>query len=107
VLFLAQRMGAGGGPRREGGLDGQECLAFGSAEERGALSLMDVVVGDLLVLKPAGAEKLVRPELMREHWTQTRRGGQLRYSASHALATQLYAGQQSRPEERPTVKVAN
>src|SRR2546422_1248352 len=39
--------------------------------------LMDVVVGDLLVLKPCGAEKLVRPELMRGHWTQTRIGAQL------------------------------
>ena len=38
---------------------------------------MDVVVGDLLVLKPCGAEKLVRPELMRGHWTQTRIGAQL------------------------------
>jgi hypothetical protein len=52
-------------------------LVFGRAEERGELALMDMVVGDLLVLKPCRAEKLVRPELMRRHWTQTRRGGQL------------------------------
>jgi hypothetical protein len=77
VLFLAQRRWAGGGHLREGGLDGQECVVFGSAEERRELPLMDVVMGDLLVLKPGGAEKLVRPELMRGHWTLTRIGAQL------------------------------
>ena len=77
MLLLAQRRWAGGGRCREGGLDGPECWVFGSAEERGELSLMDVVVGDLLVLKPCGAEKLVRPELMRGRWTQTRIGAQL------------------------------
>ena len=46
-------------------------------EESGELSLMHAVVIDLLMVESGGADKLVRPELRKERWSQARISGQL------------------------------
>src|SRR5690349_12012105 len=60
----------------EVGLNGLECLVFGSTEEVGELSLMNAVVVDLLVVEPGGADELVRPESMQEYRAQPRIRGE-------------------------------
>jgi hypothetical protein len=76
VFLLKERMRARGGHLGKVGLDGSECLVFGSVEEIRELSLVNAVVVDLLVMEPGGTDEGVRREAREGMRAQPRVGCQ-------------------------------